>query len=223
MATYTYTIEARDAQTWRTVQTGTQAHDGHPRDLAHTLYDTHLDKHRTTGESTGGWRVVIGLDGAPDPVATYGEVEAAVTAAHAARAEMERVTAEARVNRAHAIAHVVDVAGGQSQAARLLGSHQPTVRELWRTSREYTLVLISAQVGDRAPGVDLALLGRPTWAERPEVEAWMHAQGYGPDADDEPVYVTTWDRIDEVPDGFETLLVPVTPTDLAEVRAELDQ
>ncbi|MFE6868324.1 hypothetical protein ACFVFS_17380 [Kitasatospora sp. NPDC057692] len=71
-----------------------------------------------------------------------------------------------------------------------------------------TVHLVSATVGDRVPGHELADPGcpeAPGLMERPDVIAWMKAIPYGPDHPDELVYLVTED--DEIPDGFPTLTI----------------
>ncbi|GAA0406045.1 hypothetical protein [Streptomyces luteireticuli] len=75
------------------------------------------------------------------------------------------------------------------------------------------ILLVAAYPGDLVPGHELAdpeCLVVPGLTERPEVEEWMAAVGYGPDDDpDLLVYLVVEDDEGTVPAGFEKLLVEV--------------
>ncbi|MFE6500758.1 hypothetical protein [Kitasatospora sp. NPDC057738] len=74
-----------------------------------------------------------------------------------------------------------------------------------------TIHLISAAPGDHVPGHELASPDCPEYLgllERPDVQAWMDTIGYGPEAEDELIYlVTDDDDLDAIPAGFEHLTI----------------
>ncbi|MFD8626670.1 hypothetical protein ACFV4E_22765 [Streptomyces hygroscopicus] len=124
-----------------------------------------------------------------------------------ADAEADRLAAV----RAHAVAKVVAFAGGnQSQAARFLGLDQSTVNKLVKKSRSRTVALVSAGPGDLVPGVELGDPDADTpegLEERPEVVRFMESNDYDVDHPDELMYLVPGGDIDEIPDGFPTLIV----------------
>ncbi|MFF2852713.1 hypothetical protein ACFVT5_41430 [Streptomyces sp. NPDC058001] len=73
-----------------------------------------------------------------------------------------------------------------------------------------TIALVSAESGDRMPGHELAdpdCPEIPGLLDRPDVEAFMEENGYGPDNPDELMYLVTEDDLDSIPDGFPTLTI----------------
>ncbi|MFJ6566667.1 hypothetical protein ACIQNU_04555 [Streptomyces sp. NPDC091292] len=77
------------------------------------------------------------------------------------------------------------------------------------------VVLVSAQSGDQVPGHELAdpdCPEIPGLLDRPDVEAFMEAHGYGPDDPDELMYLVTESDLDDIPDGFPTLTIRLPRT-----------
>lgn len=73
-----------------------------------------------------------------------------------------------------------------------------------------TVFLISAAPGDRVPGHELAdpeCPQVPGLLERSDVTRWLASVGYGPDSDDELVYLLTEQDPGSVPPGFPHLTV----------------
>ena len=71
-----------------------------------------------------------------------------------------------------------------------------------------TITLVSAQTGDRIPGHELAdpdCPSIPGLLDRPDVQEFMDANGYGPDDPDELMYLITEDE--DIPDGYPTLTI----------------
>lgn len=79
--------------------------------------------------------------------------------------------------------------------------------------------LISAQAGDRPPGLDIALIGSVTALKAPAVQRWMDAQGYGPEDPDECMYLAT----EPAPEGFPARRVRLGDADTAALLAALDE
>lgn len=71
------------------------------------------------------------------------------------------------------------------------------------------ITLISARTNDIIDGVELAECDGQPWitalTEMPQVKEFFATQGYGPDAEDELMYVVAEDE--EIPAGFDTLTI----------------
>ncbi|GGN62035.1 hypothetical protein GCM10012285_61770 [Streptomyces kronopolitis] len=75
-----------------------------------------------------------------------------------------------------------------------------------------TISLVSASVGDQIPGHELADPDCPSFPgllDRPDVKAWLDEIGYGPDSEDELVYLVTQDDRGMIPAGFEHIAIKV--------------
>ncbi|MGW8702374.1 hypothetical protein ACWGOK_36540 [Streptomyces eurythermus] len=75
-----------------------------------------------------------------------------------------------------------------------------------------TIRLVSATFGDRIPGRELADPDCPQFPgllNRPDVKAWLNKIGYGPDNEDELVYLVTADDPGVLPPGFEYITVEI--------------
>jgi hypothetical protein len=82
------------------------------------------------------------------------------------------------------------------------------------------LYLISAAAGDKVPGIDIALVRDEIAAlAAPQAREWMAAQGYGPDAPEEVMYLAD----EPGPDGFASRRVTVTRAERAAWQAAADE
>ncbi|MEU7095935.1 hypothetical protein [Kitasatospora aureofaciens] len=73
-----------------------------------------------------------------------------------------------------------------------------------------TICLVSAAPGDVVPGRELAdpdCAEFPGLMDRAEVKAWLQAIGYGPDDENELIYLVTEDDPGTIPAGFEYITV----------------